>query len=329
MPLCVKTPKHVAEKMLKIIRSIGVFDKHYRVYRDDNYVYIPVILADKEQLISILEKYNAEITKCNPPSAKTVIMKKPPSYDKIGDVIVIREKVLETFQDKDELVSLLLMLHPNIKAIYVKKSTDGLYRASNLELLWGTVEKEIITKEYGLKFKVLLDKVYYNPRLSEEHNRIAQLVRNHEKIFDVFSGIGGFAIHIASNKKAIVFANDLNPYAYQLIIENIFLNKNRLKGTIIALRLDAKLIPSYFKNGCFDRVIANNPHYSLEFMDAYDYLLRPGGILHLYTVCRDCSEAIQRLSKKNLHWKFIECTRVLDYAPYVFIHRIDLAKPEN
>lgn len=292
-------------------------------------MYIPVILVDKKQLTQILEEYNTEVIKCNPPLAKTVVMKKPPSYDKIGDIIIIREKVLETFQDKDKLISLFLMLHPNIKAVYVKKSTDGPYRVPSLELLWGTEEKEIITKEYGLKFKVLIDKVYYNPRLSEEHHRIAQLVNDNERVFDVFSGIGGFAIHIASSRKAVVLANDLNPYAYQLIIENIFLNKSRLKGIVIASRLDAKLIPSYFKNGCFDRVIANNPHYSLEFTNVYDHLLRPGGILHLYIVCRDCSDAIRRLSANNLHWKFVGCTRVLDYAPYVFIYRIDLAKPEN
>ena len=43
-------------------------------------------------------------------------------------------------------------------------------------------------------------------------------------IFDVFAGIGPFAIP-ATKKRATVYANDLNPYSYENLLTNIKLNK--------------------------------------------------------------------------------------------------------
>jgi len=70
-----------------------------------------------------------------------------------------------------------------------------------------------------LQFKVKLGEVYFNPRLSEEHHRLAEATKSGEVVVDAFTGIGGFAIHIASLKTSLVIANDANPVAYKLLVE--------------------------------------------------------------------------------------------------------------
>ncbi len=249
-----------------------------------------------------------------------------PSHDRIGDVVIIRENVLEEYS-VDEVVSILRSLYKGLKAIYVKEKTVDEYRVPVLRLLWGSRVELVSHREYGLVFYVLLGRVYYNPRLAEEHRRLASMVRSGERVIDVFSGIGGFAIHIASLREALVVANDLNPYAYRLIILNTVANRKKLVGRIIGLNMDARILPVVFRKGLFDRVIANLPHNSLDFMDVYDHLLRPGGILHLYVLGKDCSSITSNSRVRG--WIPMGCRRVLDYSPYTYIYRLNLAKPED
>lgn len=324
MVICVRVPRERGEEARRLLRSLGIIDLSYRIFSDTAYVYIPV----KDEAVEVLSRYTwMETVDCSPPPRKkhrTVIL---PSHDLVGDVVIIRENVFEQpGVNIDGIVSGFLEVYPGIKAIYVKTRTIGEYRVPELRLLWGERVEKTIRKEYGLKFVVYLGKVYYNPRLSEEHHRIAEMVEDGEHVIDVFAGIGGFSIHIASMHDCIVIANDLNPDAYTSIIENILLNRRRLKGRIGVLNMDARSLPRYFGKGVFDRCIANLPHNSFSFMDVYRYLLGKNGVLHLYYVGRTCDDYdVEKLEG----WRIEDCSRVLDYAPYIYIYRLDLVKIEE
>ncbi|MCD6300555.1 MAG: methyltransferase [Staphylothermus sp.] len=326
---CIKVEKRFGEKTIRILKNRKMINPEYRVYSDREYVYIPIIEEiNKEELTSILSEHNIEfqLVLCNPPrKEKKFLPQYTPSYDLLGDVIIVRRNVLENI-GLNELIDTLRRLNPKIRAIYLKNETVDSYRLPKLELIWGEPVEEVIVKEYGLKFKILLGKVYYNKRLSEEHRRIAESCRDQEIIMDLFSGIGGFAIHIVSLRNSIVFANDLNPYAYQCILDNISLNKKSLKGTIIPMKIHAlyftELKPLH---GLFDRVIANLPHNSLDFKNVYDVLLKNKGTLHLYVVSKNPDEIVSILRKWD-NYVLVGYKKVLDYAPYTFIYRFDLFK---
>ncbi len=327
MNVCVSVDKDYGEYVRRILVSTRVFDRRYRVYRNNDKVVIPVI--SREEALKALEKTGIpfEIIECSPPlSNKLSDTEKPPAHDYIGGVAIVRENVLKQYS-VDKLVDILRKLYPKIKSIYVKKGTETDYRLSVLELLWGEPVREVIHREYGIKMYIELGKVYYNPRLSTEHYLVSQEIEDGEFIVDLFSGIGGFTLHIAVNKKAIIHANDINPYAIKCLLKSIVLNKKAIKSTIIVTQLDSRNIPDFLDRGIADRIIANLPHKSIEFVDVYNYLGHRGTILYLYIVGSSIDELIDEIrSVFRDQWKIIGYRRVIDYSPYKYIYRIKLAK---
>ncbi len=328
MPKCIAIDKVFGERVLSILKKHDLINNEYRVYRVKDQVLIP--LKDHvsyEYLKNLINNVSFRITSCRPPKRKRKFIENIPSYDLLGEVVIIRAKVLEKYS-VDEIINIIRNIHPRVKTIYLKEETADKFRIPRLRLLWGNRIEEVVVKEYSLLFKVLLGKVYYNKRLSEEHHRLALMCNDYERIIDLFSGIGGFPIHIASMHKSMILANDLNPYAHKLIIENILLNKKRIKGSIFATRLDASEFMRFDSlKGYFNRVIANLPHKSTKYMNLYNHLLTHNGYLHLYVVAKDIREVIDLINEKygNI-WLIDSYKRVLDYAPYTYIYRIDLVK---
>lgn len=325
--LCVSVEKHLAEAVLKRLRSRSLVDPDHLVTRSGDSILIPV--KDALGVNEALKEVSFKLVECSPPSKQRMRVEKVPSYDLIGGVAIVRDNVLG-YMGEAELIQVLRSIHPGLRAIYVKEETVDKYRTPVLRLLWGEPVEEVLVKEYGLSFKVSLGRAYYNPRLSEEHHRVASLVRDGEVVVDLFTGIGGFPVHIASLRTALVIANDLNPEAYRLLCENIALNHRRLKGTIIPLNLDAREVEGYVKvAGRADRVIANLPKWSVEFTDVYDALLRPGGVLHIYVLSYDAESSIMELEARLPGWIHMGSRLVLEYAPRAGIYRFDLAKPDH
>jgi len=87
--------------------------------------------------------------------------------------------------------------------------------------------------EYEFDFK----DVYWNPRLSAEHERIVKLLASGEVMYDVFAGVGPFAIP-AGKKKAYVLANDLNPASFTWLQRNV--KKNKVHGFVTCFNQDGR-----------------------------------------------------------------------------------------
>ncbi len=319
---CIDVPKKYAERTIKLLRALRIMDDEHIITRKHDHVLIPV--KKEPPMNKELSSIPMRLIICNPPAKKKKEVKVP-AHDIVGDIAVVRKNVLE-YMSREEIVEALRATYPRIRTIYLKKWTEGKFRVAELELLWGVDNPSTIHKEYGLRLKVDLRRVYYNPRLSEEHRRIAEKAEDGESIFDLFAGIGGFAIHIASLHKAVVLMNDLNPYAVRLGVENIMLNRKRIKGTIIPLRMDSRHAPKHFRPESFDRVIANIPRSSHLFEKIYWYLLRSKGMLHLYFLS-GAGERDKFIKRYFARWKLTGIRKVVDYAPYVFIWRADLIKP--
>ncbi|KAL1451157.1 hypothetical protein WDU94_003445 [Cyamophila willieti] len=92
-----------------------------------------------------------------------------------------------------------------------------------MELLAG--EDNMITthKENGCTFKMDFSKVYWNSRLSTEHERVAKDIQKGDLVLDAFAGVGPFAIPSAK-RGATVCANDLNPHSYEWLKQSLALN---------------------------------------------------------------------------------------------------------
>ena len=192
--------------------------------------------------------------------------------DFIGDIAVVRD-----IPSKKEIE--FLLSKPNVKTVLLNQGVDGDYRVMNLKWLGGDAKYDTFHKENNLIFYIDLRKAYFNPRLSTERARVAALVRDGETIIDMFSGIGPFALNIASKKDVLIYGIDKNPWAIKLMKRNIELNK--LRGEIIPVNKDARDIK--LKG---DRLIMNLPFHSLDFLDVATSLLEDSsiGYIHLYSI---------------------------------------------
>lgn len=134
-------------------------------------------------------------------------------------------------------------------------------------------------KENGVTYEFDFSRVYWNPRLSTEHQRVVDLVKRGDTVFDVFAGVGPFAIP-AARSGANVLANDLNPESYRWLQHNCKLNK--VEKRVRNFNLDGRAfiqgpvkqeLPALMKGKAGVHVVMNLPALALEFLDAFRGLL--------------------------------------------------------
>ncbi|KFP89115.1 tRNA (guanine(37)-N1)-methyltransferase, partial [Acanthisitta chloris] len=175
--------------------------------------------------------------------------------------------------------------NPGITCVVNKTNIiDSTYRNFEMEVLAG--ESNLVTKvkENNIAYELDFSKVYWNPRLSTEHGRVVELLRPGDVLFDVFAGIGPFAIP-AARKKCHVFANDLNPESYHWLLHNCKLNK--VENKVKAFNMDgrdflrgpvreelSKELPPW-KEGqkTAVHIVMNLPALAVEFLGVFRHLL--------------------------------------------------------
>lgn len=107
-------------------------------------------------------------------------------------------------------------------------------------------------------------------------------MREGEVIVNMFAGVGIFSIVIARHSKPrTVHSIDLNPDAYNLMVENIALNK--VEGIVIPYLGDAARVVEEKLVGVADRVLMPLPDLALEYAPQALLALRgPRGFIHFY-----------------------------------------------
>ncbi|HET7405260.1 MAG TPA: class I SAM-dependent methyltransferase family protein [Candidatus Bathyarchaeia archaeon] len=207
----------------------------------------------------------------------------PKSYDIVGDIGILELKAdLVPYEQK--IAQAILAIHSNIHAVYAKAGqVEGDERIRPLRHLAGESRTTTVHREFGCSFKVDLSKVFFSPRLSTEHQRVANLVNEGERVVDMFAGVGPFSILIAKKtEKVTVDAIDSNPVAAKLIGENARINK--VASKIKVRNGDAGTVIHEELLHLATRVIMNHPSASKHFVGAACDALGPsGGMIHYYT----------------------------------------------
>jgi tRNA (guanine37-N1)-methyltransferase len=204
------------------------------------------------------------------------------SYDIIGDIAVIR--VPEELKSKAAVIAEALMqLHTNVKTVLRQSSAvNGEFRLRRLEHV--ASEKKTVTthREHGCVFSVDLGKCYFSPRLSHERIRIAQLVRPHEVVVNMFAGVGSFSIIIAKHSQVEkVYSIDVNPVACQYMQGNVLLS--HVLNHVISMKGDAKTVIMERFQSTADRVLMPLPEKAYDYLDYAVAALKPeGGWIHYY-----------------------------------------------
>lgn len=203
----------------------------------------------------------------------------PTGFDTVGDIAIL--EIPDSLRKKErKIAKALLGMHKHITTVVAKDSPhEGELRTRTVRHLAGEKKTTALHKESGTVMKVDVEKMYFSPRLSHERLRIAQLVKEGERVLVMFSGCGPYCLVIAKNSKAQeVIGVELNTAAHEYAEKNISLNKLWQRVTCFQGNV-RDVVP---KLGKFDRVAMPLPEGGENFLDVALAAAKKKGIIHFY-----------------------------------------------
>lgn len=286
---CLKVPIKQAENAKQSLIKSGVFLKNYKLLKEEGFIFIPIEYIPDQQFEWPIEQklftplkqkidFHTALRNILPAELHEFI---PTSFDRIGSLILI--KLHPSLKDFYSIIGSELLHQFTASSVYTKAGdVETEYRTINWNCIAGLDNPITIHKMHGLRFKVNIQSVYFNTRLSNEYLRVSQTCQDNDIIIDMFAGIGPFTLLCASLHEVTVYSLDINPAAIDFLNENILLNKSNLIGTIHPSCGDShELIKPLPKA---NKIIMNLPGYATEFLnEALDHLALNGTIfLHQF-----------------------------------------------
>jgi tRNA (guanine37-N1)-methyltransferase len=347
---CVRVERRRGEELRHALKERKLLRPDAKITTDDTFICLPLVrmlTGSEKRELGAVELTTQEFAISEKRESVEDIIGFKPSFEVVGDIAVLTESVDPS--EEQEVAKALMALHRNIKVAAKRVSAvEGVYRTRQVDVIVGEKRSETLHTEHGCRFKLDLEKVYFNPRLGGERNRVAsQVVQSGkaEEVVDMFAGVGPFTIQIAKRApNCHVTAIDINPDAIRYLKENMELNHVENVDAVVG---DIKDIHDRFQNTA-DRIIMNLPKSAYLFLREALSMLKPkGGIIHFYDLEsgysdteEEKSEAVDRAIKQakerllttmqELSEAFAgysvqirEARKVKAYAPYAYIIGID------
>jgi len=346
---CINVPKTDGQTTIVIANSLGIVNKKLQVKGDEQSVYIPIVRKPTDAELKEIKRQlpNVKVstsTFMERPERKVSIVqalegKLPPhllvslprAMDVVGDIAIVEiPEELEAY--KSTVGKAVLQMNKNLRTVLAKiGAVSGEYRVREFSMIAGEPKTFTLHKEHGCVYHVDLAKVYFSPRLSFEHNRVASLVKPDETVVDLFAGVGPFSVLIAKKQPHVeVYAVDANTAAFESLKKNV--RVNRVEDRVFPILGDARQVVRERLAHVADRVIMNLPEKALEFVDvACQATALSGGAIHFYSFVK-ASESMQnlhRLLKESVEEcgrkveRILESRFVRETAPYEWQAVID------
>ncbi|MFB6125588.1 MAG: class I SAM-dependent methyltransferase family protein [Halanaeroarchaeum sp.] len=276
MPVpCVRVDRERGEQTRRRLDAAGLLSETHDIAVEDDALYIPV--ADPTNVPADLAVVDHEAPERDTQTMPADILGEQPSYERIGDIVVIDEDDPERARDiADAVVASDI---PVATVLNKQSKIKGQERVRDWAVLAGD-GTETVHREYGAEFALDLATVYFTPRLATERHRVVQQVTADEHVFDMFAGVGPYAIPMAM-RGAEVVATDVNEAAIAYLRENA--RRNGVEDRITSIAGDVREIaPEY--EGWADRIVMNLPHTADEFLDVAVQLASGEAVLHFYDI---------------------------------------------
>lgn len=245
----------------------------------------------------------------------------PRRYDVVGDIAVLTLSG-EIYEYGPEIAGIIIKKRKHIKTVLNKVSMiAGEQRLASFDVLAGN--STITThREYGISYRIDLSRVFYNPRLASERNRVASQAVPGETILVPFAGTGPFVIPLA--KKGIpVVAVEKNPDAVHWLTENIRLND---AGTRVRVIEGDARDPALYGDQIFDRAVIPAPYGMDPILDIISPVVRDKGMIHFYTFKKEAEIADLICSFRDRRLKTVFWRKCGNIAPGVRRFVFDLEK---
>jgi tRNA wybutosine-synthesizing protein 2 len=237
-------------------------------------------------------------------------------YEQIGDIIIL--SLPKDYKEFRDFIGKSFYEAFDCQTVLEKGAVDGEFRLPHFDKIYGN-GFVTVHKENGILYKIDLSKVMFSAGNIAERIRMGHVTLDNEVVIDMFSGIGYFTLPMAKYGKSTVWALEKNPDSYNLLLENIKLNK--VSDRVHPVNTDCLDFNPEFKA---DRIImgyfSDDEKFLLKALD----MIKDGGIIHYHNTFPENTESsikenIQKiLSKKGRELEPIYYRRIKKYSPGVW-----------
>ncbi|MFP4591642.1 MAG: class I SAM-dependent methyltransferase [Halobacteriales archaeon] len=272
---CVRVDRTEGEATRRALEAAGVRDPAFAIDSDAEHVYIPVV--DPEAVPAAYPVVQHDVAKREGQTLPADLLGYSPTYERLGGLVLLQEDDPERARAAAEA---FMAADLPVEAVLNKRSAvAGTERIAEWELLAGG-STETVHTEYGATFRVDPTKAYFSPRLATERERVVAQVDPGERVFDMFAGVGPYAIR-AALAGAEVVAVDVNPDAATYCRENA--ERNGVADRVTVLEGDVREHVDEYPDWA-DRVVMNLPHSADRFLDAARTVAAGTCRLHYYDI---------------------------------------------
>jgi len=242
----------------------------------------------------------------------------PKHWEILGDIVVLKAIDKQEEQKLGEIYAEVL----GAKTVVVEEGIYGLKRKPEVRVIYGK-DTETITKENGILYKLDVSKVMFSSGNKKERIRMGAVVKEDEKVLDMFAGIGYFSVPMG--KKAEVYSCEINEDAFHYLCENAKLNRANVKPFLGDNR---SIVPSL--NEKFDRIVMGYLKGTYEFLPLALNSLKERGVIHYHKAfrCGDKERAMERVKSicrdNGRELREIRENRIKSIAPCIEHYVFDL-----
>lgn len=272
---CVRVPVAEGEATRQALLEADLLDHDLEIEGEDGWLYLPV--TDADAAASAYEVTERELEPRETQTLPEDLLDEPPSYERVGDVVLLHEDD----PDRAQAISDAVMASDLPAATVLNRASEvrGTERVREWDVLAGE-STETVHTEYGCEFAVDLATAYFSARLATERQRVVEQVEAGEHAFDMFAGVGPFAVRLA-DAGAEVVAVDVNPDAIEYLEANA--ERNGVADRVVAIEGDVREVAGEYP-GWADRIVMNLPHSAGEFLDAALSIAGDDCVVHYYDI---------------------------------------------
>ena len=181
------------------------------------------MLKDSLELMKIKENLTELMKEVIP---KRLHDKLPSGYSVIGDIAILRHLSPELDRYKTALGDQIISVDVQVQTVIEQTDTISSFRKPVIIHLAGVKRTVTKHKEFGTIFNIDLANITFSPGNKGERSYLIQTVENYETVCDMFSCIGNLSLPICVNNETVkVYGVEINPEAYNFLLENIKENK--------------------------------------------------------------------------------------------------------
>lgn len=268
-----------------------------------------IIYVEDRRIKTLREQLKTKISEID---VKKIIK----SYEQLGDIIIVT--IPKDYREFTDFIGNSFYESFECQTVLEKGFVSGEFRIPYYKKIIGN-GFVTIHKENGILYKIDLSKVMFSSGNISERIRMAHISSPDELIIDMFSGIGYFTLPLAKYGKSIVWALEKNSESFDLLLENITLN--RLVGRVMPINTDCLDFNPDFKA---DRIIMGYFSDDEKFLLKALGMIKEGGIIHYHNTISEKSEPFFKkniemiLSKKGRKLEPFYYRKIKKYSPGVW-----------